>query len=56
MLVTILHASQNTWANLLSDNTARPFYFTVVLLAVLAVAVVVAFGPARLSRQAGANA
>jgi membrane protease YdiL (CAAX protease family) len=51
VLVTLLHASQNTWANLLSDNTARPFYFTVILLSLLAVAVVLVFGPARLSRQ-----
>lgn len=31
LIVTILHASQNAWANLLSDNSARPFYFTVLL-------------------------
>jgi membrane protease YdiL (CAAX protease family) len=31
LIVTLLHASQNTWSNLLSDNSARPFYFTVLL-------------------------
>ena len=51
VLVTLLHASQNAWANLLSDNTARPFIFTVALLVVLAVVVAAAFGPARLSRS-----
>jgi len=36
LIVTLLHASQNAWANLLSDNTARPFYFTVGLTWVIA--------------------
>jgi membrane protease YdiL (CAAX protease family) len=31
LIVTLLHASQNAWSNLLSDNSARPFYFTVLL-------------------------
>jgi membrane protease YdiL (CAAX protease family) len=26
LIVTLLHASQNAWSNLLSDNSARPFY------------------------------
>lgn len=51
MLVTLAHASQNAWASLLSDNTPVPFYFTVGLLAVVAVAVVIIFGTAWLSRQ-----
>jgi CAAX protease family protein len=40
LIVTILHASQNAWANLLSDNTARPFYFTVALVWMLAIALI----------------
>ena len=40
MLVTLLHASQNTWANLLSDNTARPFQFTVALAWMAAIALI----------------
>lgn len=51
LIVTFLHASQNAWANLLSDNSARPFYFTVGALVIVAVIVVVTFGPARLSRK-----
>jgi membrane protease YdiL (CAAX protease family) len=50
LVVTLLHASQNAWANLLSDNSARPFYFTVGLLALVAIILVIAFGPARLGR------
>lgn len=49
LILTLLHASQNAWANLLSDNTARPFYFTVGFLVAVAIALVIAFGPARLS-------
>jgi membrane protease YdiL (CAAX protease family) len=40
LLVTILHASQNAWANLLSDNTATPFYFTVALVWMIAIALI----------------
>jgi membrane protease YdiL (CAAX protease family) len=38
LIVTLLHASQNAWSNLLSDNSARPFYFTVVLTWIIALA------------------
>lgn len=31
LIVTLLHASQNAWASLLSDNSAGPFYYTVGL-------------------------
>lgn len=41
LIVTLLHASQNAWSNLLSDNSARPFYFTVILM--WAVALVLIF-------------
>ena len=40
LIVTLLHASQNAWANLLSDNTARPFYFTVALAWMIALALI----------------
>jgi uncharacterized protein len=40
LVVTILHASQNAWANLLSDNTLRPFQFTVALMWMMAIALI----------------
>ncbi|HEX5808479.1 MAG TPA: hypothetical protein VFY25_07415, partial [Anaerolineales bacterium] len=40
LIVTLMHASQNAWANLLSDNTARPFQFTVALAWMLAIALI----------------
>jgi hypothetical protein len=40
LIVTLLHASQNAWANLLSDNTARPFQFTVALMWMIAIALI----------------
>lgn len=40
LILTILHASQNAWANLLSDNTVRPFQFTVALAWMLAIALI----------------
>jgi membrane protease YdiL (CAAX protease family) len=40
LLVTLLHASQNAWANLLSDNSARPFYFTVAIMWMIALALI----------------
>ena len=36
LIVTLLHTSQNAWSNLLSDNSPRPFYFTVLLIWVIA--------------------
>lgn len=42
LIVTILHASQNAWANLLSDNTLRPFQFTVALMWMIALALIFA--------------
>jgi membrane protease YdiL (CAAX protease family) len=32
LIITLLHTSQNAWANLLSDNSPRPFHFTVLLI------------------------
>jgi len=40
LIVTIMHASQNAWANLLSDNTLRPFQFTVALVWMAAIALI----------------
>jgi len=40
LIVTLMHASQNAWANLLSDNTARPFQFTVALAWMIAIALI----------------
>jgi membrane protease YdiL (CAAX protease family) len=40
LIVTLMHASQNAWANLLSDNSARPFQFTVALAWMLAIALI----------------
>jgi uncharacterized protein len=40
LIVTILHASQNAWANLLSDNSLRPFQFTVALMWMIALALI----------------
>ena len=38
--VTLLHASQNAWSSLLSDNTLRPFQFTVALICMIAIALI----------------
>lgn len=40
LLVTIMHASQNAWSNLLSDNTLRPFQYTVALMWMIAIALI----------------
>lgn len=40
LLVTIMHASQNAWANLLSDNTLQPFQYTVALMWMIALALI----------------
>jgi membrane protease YdiL (CAAX protease family) len=40
LIVTIMHASQNAWSNLLSDNTLRPFQFTVALVWMIAIALI----------------
>lgn len=40
IIVTLMHASQNAWSNLLSDNSARPFYFTVVVIWMIAIALI----------------
>jgi uncharacterized protein len=40
LIVTIMHASQNAWSNLLSDNTLRPFQFTVAVIWMIAIALI----------------
>jgi membrane protease YdiL (CAAX protease family) len=50
IIVTLLHASQNAWSNLLSDNSARPFQFTVALVWVIAL-VLIAMTRGRLGYQ-----
>ena len=40
LIVTLLHASQNAWSSLLSDNSPRPFYFTVALFWILALVLI----------------
>lgn len=40
LIVTLLHASQNAWSSLLSDNTLRPFQFTVALIWMIAIALI----------------
>jgi membrane protease YdiL (CAAX protease family) len=40
LIVTIMHASQNAWSNLLSDNTLRPFQFTVAIVWMIAIALI----------------
>jgi membrane protease YdiL (CAAX protease family) len=40
LIVTVMHASQNAWSNLLSDNTLRPFQFTVAVAWMIAIALI----------------
>jgi len=40
IIVTLMHASQNTWSNLLSDNSSSPFHFTVILTWAIALALI----------------
>lgn len=40
LIVTIMHASQNAWSNLLSDDTLRPFQFTVAVVWMIAIALI----------------
>jgi hypothetical protein len=54
LIVTLLHASQNAWSNLLSDNSPRPFYFTVLLIWVIAL-LLIAFTRGRLGYRADSS-
>lgn len=42
IIVTLMHASQNTWSTLLSDNSPSPFHFTVVLAWIIALGLIAA--------------
>jgi len=42
LIVTLMHASQNAWANLLSDNSLRPFQFTIALAWMIVIALIFA--------------
>lgn len=52
LIVTLFHASGNAWSNLLTDESARPFYFSVALFVLFAIAITLVTGPRNLSRQA----
>lgn len=41
LFVTLLHASQNAWSNLLSDNSSSPFHYTVLLTWLVAIVLIV---------------
>jgi len=41
LIVTLLHASQNAWSNLLSDNSPGPFHFTVILTWIISIGLIV---------------
>jgi hypothetical protein len=51
LIVTLLHASGNAWSNLLTDNSVGPFYISIAMFAVFAIAIVLIFGSKNLSRQ-----
>lgn len=52
LIVTLLHASGNAWSNLLTDDSVGPFYYSLVLMIIFAVAIVLIYGPRNLTRQA----
>lgn len=50
LIVTLLHASQNAWSNLLSDNSPSPFHYTVILTWIIALGLI-AFTRGRLGYE-----
>jgi CAAX protease family protein len=52
LIVTLFHASGNAWSNLLTDNSIQPFYYSIAIIVIFAIAVVLINGPKNLSRQA----
>jgi hypothetical protein len=52
LIVTLFHASGNAWSNLLTDNSIQPFYYSIAIIVMFAIAVVLINGPKNLSRQA----
>jgi CAAX protease family protein len=51
LIVTLFHASGNAWSNLLTDNSVGPFYYSIILIVVFAIAVALIYGPKYLARQ-----
>jgi hypothetical protein len=54
IIVTLLHASQNAWPGILSDNSLRPFQFTVALMWVIALLLIVTTVTSSRSRKSDA--
>jgi len=52
LIVTLFHASGNAWSNLLTDNSIPPFYYSIAIIVIFAIAVVLIYGPKNLARQA----
>lgn len=52
LIVTLFHASGNAWSNLLTDNSIQPFYYSIAIIVIFAIAVILIYGPINLSRQA----
>lgn len=51
LIVTLFHASQNSWANLFATPQVEPFFYTVGLLWLAALIVIAVCGPKHLTRQ-----
>jgi uncharacterized protein len=54
IIVTLLHASQNAWSGIFSDNSLRPFQFTVALMWVIALLLIVTTVTSSRRRQSDA--
>jgi CAAX protease family protein len=52
LIVTLFHASGNAWSNLLTDDSVQPFYYSIAIIVIFAIAVVLIYGPKTLTRQA----
>ncbi|HEX9386926.1 MAG TPA: CPBP family glutamic-type intramembrane protease [Anaerolineales bacterium] len=52
LIVTLFHASGNAWSNLLTDDSIQPFYYSIAIIVIFAIAVVLIYGPKTLTRQA----
>ena len=45
LIVTLFHASGNAWSNLLTNESVQPFYYSIALIVIFAVAVAAINGP-----------
>jgi uncharacterized protein len=45
LIVTLFHASGNAWSNLLTDDSVQPFYYSIAIIVIFAIAVVLIYGP-----------